>query len=74
MASAKKISQWLEAKPQLPRTLSLTCTPGPNGLAMGTGGCATALQDSLGGQNVVLLAWGRIQNYHVNTCVDLGLV
>lgn len=39
---------------------------------MGTGGCATALQDSLGGQNVVLLAWGRIQNDYVNTCVDLG--
>lgn len=36
--------------------LSLTCVLGPNGLAVGTGGCATVLQVGLWGQNVVLLA------------------
>lgn len=41
--------------------LSLTCVLGPNGLAVGTGGCATVLQVGLWGQNVVLLAWRRIQ-------------
>ena len=48
-------------KPRLNKMLSLTCVLGPNGLAAGTGGCATVLQDGLLGQNVVLLAWRRIQ-------------